>query len=82
MLGIALDAGASRRKIGDAAMGAAFPVARLADTSWSRRDVPRALPETRIYGRDGRLRYVFRAGGTMLDAKVLERILPPLLAER
>jgi thiol-disulfide isomerase/thioredoxin len=81
MLGISLDSGASRGKIAEAARGLSFPVARLADTDLARRDVPQALPETRIYGRDGRLRYWFRAGKP-LDEKTLEQILPPLLAER
>ena len=82
VIGIALDAGASRSKIAQAAMGANFPLARLSDTNVRPRDVPGALPETLVFGRDGRLRQVFSAGGTMLDAAALERIVPPLLAER
>ena len=44
--------------------------------------VPRALPETLVYGRDGRLRYRFGNGGPPLDEATLARIVPPLLAER
>lgn len=82
VIGIALDAGASRRKIADAARGTSFPLARLGDTNVRPRDVPGALPETLVFGRDGRLRYTFQAGGTMLDAATLARIIPPLVAER
>jgi thiol-disulfide isomerase/thioredoxin len=82
VIGIALDAGASRQKIAGAATGVGFPLARLGDTNLRQRDVPKALPETLIYGRDGRLRYRFQAGGAMLDAATLDRIIPPLIAER
>lgn len=82
IVGIALDAGASRKKIAAAGTGFSFPLVRLSDIDVPRRDVPGALPETLIYGRDGRLRYRFGAGGTMLDAATLDRIVPPLLAER
>ena len=82
ILGIAIDTGASRKKIQKGSMGASFPLARLADTSLRARDVPAALPETRVYGRDGRLRFLFRAEKTTLDATTLDRVLPPLLAER
>lgn len=82
VIGIALDAGAGRKRIGDAAMGVTFPLARLGDTNVLARDVPAALPETLVYGRDGRLRHAFGAGGTMLDTATLDRIIPPLVAER
>ena len=82
VIGIALDAGASRQKIATAAAAVSFPVARLGDSNIRVRDVPAALPETLVYGRDGSLRYRFRASGTMLDAATLDRIIPPLVAER
>lgn len=82
IVGIALDAGATRGKIERGSMGLGFPLARADDSNVDRRDLPRALPETRIYGRDGRLRFRFHAGGTMLDEATLARILPPLLDER
>lgn len=81
LIGIALDAGASRQKIANAGSGVSFPLARLVDTNVRAREVPTALPETLIYGRDGRLRYRFRAGGTMLDRAALDRIVPALVAE-
>ncbi|WP_374412251.1 TlpA disulfide reductase family protein [Novosphingobium colocasiae] len=81
MIGIALDTGASREKV-RRAMHVSFPLARLADTSIKPSQVPGALPETRIYGRDGRLRYTFRAGKDTLDGPTLDRILATLSAER
>ncbi|GGZ01758.1 TlpA disulfide reductase family protein [Novosphingobium colocasiae] len=81
MIGIALDSGASRDKI-RRAVRVSFPLARLADTSIKPSQVPGALPETRIYGRDGRLRYTFRAGKDTLDGPTLDRILATLSAER
>jgi hypothetical protein len=80
VLGVALDSGASRAKIAGAAGG--IPVARLADVKLPHGLVPRALPETLVYGRDGRLRYRFGNGGPPLDEATLARIVPPLLAER
>lgn len=82
MVGVALDAGASRARIAHGGMGVTFPLARVDDTNISRRDLPRALPETLIYGRDGTLRYRFHAGGTMLGEATLGKIIPPLLEER
>lgn len=82
MVGVALDTGASRGKVGRVAMGVTFPLARVDDTNVKRRDLPRALPETLVYGRDGTLRYRFHAGGTMLDEATLAKIIPPLLDER
>jgi len=82
VIGIALDAGANRQKIAAAGAGVGFPLARLSETNVRRRDVPAALPETLVYGRDGRLRYRFGAGGTTLNAATLDRVLPPLVAER
>lgn len=81
MLAISLDTGASRRRIAAAGQNMSFPVARLTDTDLTRRDVPKALPETRIYGRDGRLRYLFGDGKTKLDAATLDRIISSLLDE-
>ncbi|MDE2563980.1 MAG: TlpA family protein disulfide reductase [Sphingomonadales bacterium] len=82
MIGVALDAGASRQKIAKHDMDVSFPIARAADTDLPRGALPSALPETLVYGRDGRLRHVFRAGGSTFDAALLDRLLPPLLAER
>ena len=57
MLAISIDAGASRKKLAEVTRGLGFPVARLDDTRIARSAIPTALPETRIYGRDGTLRY-------------------------
>lgn len=82
MVAVSLDAGASRAKLLKATAGFAFPVARIADTRIARSAIPGGLPETRIYGRDGALR--FDSGGPkgqMLDAATLQRVVTPLLAE-
>ncbi len=81
VVAISLDAGASREKIAAAGKGVAFPLVRLSDSNVSPRDVPAALPETLVYGRDGRLRYRFQAGGATIDAATFDRIIPPLVDE-
>jgi hypothetical protein len=81
VVAISLDAGASREKIAAAGMSVDFPLARLGDSNVSPRDVPTAIPETLVYGRDGRLRYRFQAGGGTVDAAMFDRIIPPLLEE-
>lgn len=82
MLAIALDADGARRKLARATRGFAFPVARIADTRIARADIPRALPATLIYARDGTLRYDSRAPARPpLDAGAIARIVGPLLAE-
>lgn len=80
MLAVSLDADGSKSKILKATSAFQFPAARLADTRISRSDVPTALPATRIYGRDGKVRY--ESMGQPLDAASLERLVAPLLAER
>jgi len=82
VIGIALDAGANRQKIAAAGASVSFPLARLSETNVRPRDVPAALPETLIYGRDGRLRCRFGGGGTTLTVATLDRVIPPLIAER
>jgi hypothetical protein len=48
-----------------------------------RRDVPTALPVTRVYDKAGRLRFQTRGDGrSMIDAATLEKVVSPLLAER
>ena len=83
MLAVALDADGSRKKLAQATSGFAFPVARISDTRIARSAIPRALPETRIYGRDGTLRYDSSAQkGQPLDTAAIERVVTPLLQER
>jgi thiol-disulfide isomerase/thioredoxin len=53
MVGISLDTAASRSRILAGGMGVHFPLIRAGDTHLRPRDLPTALPETRIYARDG-----------------------------
>lgn len=82
MIAISVDAGASAGKLAKATRGFAFPVASLDDTHIARSALPAALPATRIYGRDGTLRFdsVIRATPP-LDEATIARIVGPLLAE-
>ena len=48
-----------------------------------RRDIPSAIPVTRVYDRSGRLVFQSKADGrSMLDAATLDRVVTPLLARR
>jgi thiol-disulfide isomerase/thioredoxin len=80
MLAISIDEGASTRRLQDATKAFAFPVARADDVRMPRRDVPKAIPVTRVYDRSGRLVFQSRGDGrTTLDAATLERVVTPLL---
>lgn len=80
MLAISIDEGASTRKLQDATRSFAFPVARADDVRMPRRDIPKAIPVTRVYDRSGRLVFQSRGDGrTTLDAATLERLVTPLL---
>jgi thiol-disulfide isomerase/thioredoxin len=82
LLAISLDADGSRKKLLAATAAFRFPVARIADTRMARSAIPTGLPATRIYGRDGTLRYdSAERHGQPLDAAALQRIVAPLLAE-
>jgi len=76
IVGIALDTAASRSRILAAGMGVHFPLIRATDTHLRPRDLPTALPETRIYGRDGTI--VARFGP--LDAARFDQALAKALA--
>jgi thiol-disulfide isomerase/thioredoxin len=83
MIAISIDQGVSTRKLKDVTGKFAFSVARVDDVKMPRRDIPSALPVTRVYDRAGRLRFQTRGDGrTILDATTLERAVSPLLAER
>ena len=83
MLAISIDQGVSARKLEAVTGKFAFPVARLDDVRMPRRDVPAALPVTRVYDRAGRLVYATKGDGrTILDTATLERVVTPLLARR
>lgn len=82
LLAISVDAGASKKKLAAVTSKFSFAVARIDDTRIARSQIPSALPETRIYGRDGRLRFDSLARkGAPLDEPTLQRIVAPLLAE-
>ena len=80
MLAISVEPGVSVRKLQRATAGYAFAISRVDDTDLARSAIPVAIPETRIYGRDGRLRSV--TAGSPLTPAQLERIVTPLLHER
>ena len=81
MLAVSIDQGVSTRKLQDVTAKFAFPVARIDDVKMPRRDIPSALPVTRIYDRSGRLVFATRGDGhTIVDAATLERVVTPLLA--
>lgn len=83
MLAVSIDQGASVRKLQEVAGRFAFPVASVDDVKMPRREIPSALPVTRIYDRSGRLVFQTRGDGrTILDAATLERVIAPLLASR
>jgi thiol-disulfide isomerase/thioredoxin len=83
MLAVSLDTGASNGRIREMTKSFEFSVARIGDVNMPRRDIPKALPVTRVYDKAGRLR--FQAGGdgrTTIDAATLERVVSPLLNEK
>jgi cytochrome c biogenesis protein CcmG, thiol:disulfide interchange protein DsbE len=83
MLAISIDQGVSARKLQDVTARFAFPVARFDNVKMPRKDIPAALPVTRVYDRSGRLVFQTRGDGrTILDAATLERVVTPLLASR
>ena len=83
MLAISIDQGASTRKLQGATSRFAFPVARVDDVKLPRRDIPTAIPVTRVYDRGGKLVFQTKGDGkTILDSATLERAVSPLLAGR
>jgi thiol-disulfide isomerase/thioredoxin len=80
MLAISIDQGASDRKLQSVTGRFAFPVARIDDVRIPRRDIPKALPVTRVYDGSGRLVFATKGDGrTTLDMTTLERVVTPLL---
>jgi len=83
MLAISIDQGVSNRKLQDVTSKFAFQVARVDDVKMPRRDIPTALPVTRVYDRTGKLVYATKGDGrTTIDAATLERMVSPLLSSR
>jgi cytochrome c biogenesis protein CcmG, thiol:disulfide interchange protein DsbE len=82
-LAISVDQGVSTRKLQDVTGKFAFQVARVDDVKIPRRDIPTALPVTRVYDRSGRLVFASKGDGrTTVDMATLERVVTPLLAKR
>ena len=80
MIAISIDDSASAAKLKQMTSRFAFPVAKIDDVKMPRRDIPAAIPETRVYDRSGRLIFQSKADGkTTLDAATLERVVDPLL---
>lgn len=80
MIAISIDEGVSTRKLQQLTGKFAFPVARIDDVKMPRRDVPRALPVTRVYDRSGRLVFATKGDGrSTIDMATLERVVTPLL---
>lgn len=80
MLAVSIDQGVSTRKLQEVAGGFAFPIARVDDVKIPRREIPTALPVTRVYDRSGRLVFASKGDGrTTLDMATLERVVTPLL---
>ena len=83
MLAVSIDQGVSTAKLREVTGKFAFPVARVDDVRMPRRDIPSALPVTRVYDRSGRLVYATKGDGrSILDAATLERVVTPLLSRR
>jgi thiol-disulfide isomerase/thioredoxin len=80
MIAISIDDSASTAKLKQMTSRFAFPVAKVDDVKMPRRDIPAAIPETRVYDRSGRLVFQSKADGkTTLDSATLERVVDPLL---
>jgi cytochrome c biogenesis protein CcmG/thiol:disulfide interchange protein DsbE len=80
MLAISIDQGASTAKLAQVTGKFAFPVARVDDVRMPRRDIPGAIPVTRVYDRSGRLVFATKGDGrSTIDAATLERVVTPLL---
>ena len=83
LLAVSIDQGVSTAKLHNVTARFSFPVARIDDVKMPRRDIPSALPVTRVYDRSGRLVFATKGDGhTIVDAATLERVVTPLLADR
>ena len=83
MLAVSIDQGVSAGKLHDVTAKFAFPVARVDDVKMARRDLPSAIPVTRVYDRSGRLVFATKGDGrSTVDMATLERVVTPLLNRR
>ena len=81
MLAVSIDQGASTGKLQSVTSNFVFPIARVDDVKMPRRDIPAAIPVTRVYDRHGNLVFQTKGDGrTIIDAATLERVVTPLLA--
>jgi len=80
LLAVSIDQGVSTHKLEQLTGKFAFPVARVDDVKMPRRDIPKALPVTRVYDRSGRLVFASKGDGrSTIDMATLERVVTPLL---
>lgn len=80
MLAVSVDQGVSTAKLRQATGRFAFQVARVDNVKLPRRDIPTALPVTRVYDRSGRLVFATKGDGrSTIDMATLERVVTPLL---
>jgi thiol-disulfide isomerase/thioredoxin len=80
MLAVSIDQGVSAHKLQEVTGKFAFAVARVDDVRMPRREIPTALPVTRVYDRSGRLVFQSKGDGrTTIDEATLERVITPLL---
>lgn len=83
VLAVSIDQGISVRSLQEETKRFAFPVARIDDVRMPRRDIPVALPVTRIYDPSGRLVFASKGDGrSTTDMETLERVVTPLLTRR
>jgi cytochrome c biogenesis protein CcmG, thiol:disulfide interchange protein DsbE len=83
MLAVSIDQGVSARKLQQVTNKFAFSVARVEEVKVPRREVPTALPVTRVYDRSGRLVFATKGDGrSTIDMATLERVVTPLLTRR
>ena len=83
LLAVSIDQGISTHTLREETKRFAFTVARIDDVKMPRRDIPVALPVTRIYDPSGRLVFASKGDGrSTIDMETLERVVTPLLARR
>lgn len=83
MVAVSIETGVTVARLHTATQPFSFRVARLADVKMTRRDIPAAVPLTRVYDKAGRLRFQSRADGrSIMTQAQLEGVVAPLLAER
>ena len=83
MIAVAMDAGAPIGRLKESTASLVLPVVPISLVRMPRRDIPNGLPVTRIYDRNGQLRFdSARDGKGTIDAATLDRVVGLLLRER